>query len=177
MTRWLLLIAGATLAGCGATRDLFARETPIEVREVGRSLYCNTPGETVHVTLLADAQAVADWQAARGIVLAGGESLSQAPHAVVEMGARPTGGYGIAVARGAALRGEVVVLAATFVSPPPGSIRTQALSSPCVLVQLPRGRYTEVEVRDPSGELRARGGRPQPGAPVDEPVPSAVPAS
>lgn len=177
MTRWLLLFVGAALAGCGATRDLFSRDTPIEVREVGRSLYCNTPGEAVQVTLLADAQAVADWQTARGIVLAGGESLAQAPHALIEMGVRPTGGYGIAVARAAALSGEVVVLSATFVSPPPGSLRTQALSSPCVLVQLPRGRFNEVEVRNPSGETRARGGRAQPGAPAVEPPPAAVPAS
>jgi hypothetical protein len=162
------LLLTATLAGC-AMPGMFAQGTPIEVREVGRSLYCNTPSESSQALLLRDPQAVLDWQAGRGITLADGEALTQTAYAVVEMGGRPTGGYGVAVARTATLRDEDVTLSATFVSPAPGSIRTQALSSPCVLVQLPRGRYARVEVVDQSGEVRARSDAP--------PVPAAVPAA
>ena len=160
----------ALLGGCGfKPANLFSSYADIEVREVGRSLYCNTAGEDARVVLLADPQAVLDWQAARGITLAGSETLAQTAYAVVEMGVRPTGGYGLAVARAAVLRDERAILSATFVSPPPGSIRTQALSSPCVLVQLPRGRYSEVEVEDQTGTVRASGGKPEP--PPPEPPP------
>lgn len=172
--RRLALLAGAALAaGCGMGRML-GGGIDIDVREVGRSLYCNTAGDAARVTLLPDPQAVLDWQAARNVVLAPAEALAQVPYALVEMGARPTGGYGVAVARAARLSGETVVLSATFLSPPAGSIRTQALSSPCVLVALPRGRYEEVEVHDETGEVRARGGRAL--APAPEPVPG-VPES
>jgi len=170
--RGLALLAGAALlAGCGfGVPGLFVGQADIEVREIGRSLYCNTGDDQPRVTLLPDPQAVLDWQAARGITLAGGEALSQTSYALVELGARPTGGYGLAVARAAVLRGEVAVLSATFLSPPAGSIRTQALSSPCVLVQLPRGRYTRVDVEDQSGTVRASGGKPEPPAPAPAPA-------
>jgi hypothetical protein len=173
--RWVLACAAALLAGCGLGLPWVSRGVDIEVREVGRSLYCNTAGEEARAVLLDDAQAVLDWQAGRGITLAGAESLAQAPHAVVEMGLRPTGGYGLAVARAAVLREARVSLSATFVSPPPGSIRTQALSSPCVLVQLPRGRYDAVEVLDQTGTVRASGGRPPPPG-ATQPEPAAAPA-
>lgn len=166
-----LLLPIAALAGCAGAADLFSSRAPIQVREVARSLYCNSPAEDTQARLLPDAQAVLDWQAARGISLAGAESLAQATYALVEMGLRPTGGYSLAVASAAELRGERAVLRATFFSPAPGSLRTQALSSPCVLVQLPPGRYAEVEVRDPAGAVRASGGlAPPAAAPSQEPV-------
>jgi hypothetical protein len=136
--------------------------------------------------LLRGPEAVMDWQASRGVVLAGPESLSKATYAVVENGMRPTGGYSLAVSRSALLRGEKVVLQATFFSPAAGSLRTQALSSPCVLVQLPEGRYSVVEVRDPAGNTVADSSRPEPApappaqaqgaAPVAEPVSPEAPA-
>jgi hypothetical protein len=158
----LLVLSCTVLAACGLRPErLFSSYTDIEVREVARSLYCNTPGEDPVVQLLPDAQAVLDWQKARGVALAGSESVVQAPYAIVEMGGKPTGGYGLAVARSAVLRGELLILQATFVSPAQGSLRTQAASSPCVLVQLPRGRYRTVDVQDQAGTVRAHGGLPQ----------------
>ena len=152
------------LAGCA----VLARGTPIEVREAARSPYCNTPTAAVQVALLAGAAAVHDWQAARGITLADADALPPAPYAVVEMGLRSTGGYGLAIAPQAALRDGTVVLQAAFSSPAPGSLRTQALSSPCALVQLPAGSYAAAEVRDASGKVHARSD--------DAPAPAAGPA-
>jgi len=172
-----LLACAALLAGCGfKVPRLFVGQADIEVREIGRSLYCNSGDDQPRVTLLEGPQSVLDWQTTRGITLAGGESLSQTSYALVELGARPTGGYGLAVARAAVLRGEVAILSATFLSPPAGSMRTQALSSPCALVQLPRGRYTRVDVEDQTGTVRASGGKPEPPAPAPEaPFPEAPP--
>jgi hypothetical protein len=153
-----LACAAALLAGCGFKAEkLFSSYTRIDVRDVGRSLYCNSASDEAQARVLPNLQAVLDWQSERGIMLAAPESLTQAPYAVVEMGTRPTGGYGLAVSRSAVLRGELVILSATFVSPAPGSMRTQAVSSPCALVRLPPGRYDRVELQDQTGAVRATG--------------------
>lgn len=163
------VLLALVMAGCAT----LLRGAQIDVREVGRSMYCNTPGEAAQAVLLSGPEAVMDWQATRGVVLAGPESLAKATYAVVENGMRPTGGYSLAVSRSALLRGEKAVLQATFFSPAPGSLRTQALSSPCVLVQLPAGRYATVEVRDPAGNTIADSSRPAPPpAPPTEAAPS-----
>src|SRR5262249_8616930 len=139
-----LLLLVALCAGCSfAPERLFASYNKIEVREVGRSLTCNTDGAEAQAQVLPDLKALRDWQGARNVSLAGDDALAPSAYAVIEMGSRPTGGYGLAVARNAVQRGELVILSATFVTPAPGSLRTQALSSPCVLVQLPPGRYSE----------------------------------
>lgn len=164
------VLLALAVAGCAT----LLRGAQIEVREVGRSLYCGTPGEATRALLLPGPEAVIDWQATRGVVLAGPESLSKATYAVVENGMRPTGGYSLAVSRSALLRGEKVVLQATFFSPAAGSLRTQALSSPCVLVQLPAGRYAAVEVRDPAGNTVADSSRPAPPPAAEPEAPAAV---
>ncbi len=163
-----LLVLAATLAGC-----CFVQERPasIEVREVARGGYCNTPGEASRARLLSGAKAVAHWQALRGASLGADALAPDATFVIVEHGMRSTGGYGLLVSPAATLRGEVVVLRATFSGPPPGAMTTQALSSPCVLVQLPGGRYTGVEVQDAAGTLRATGNFTEaPGQAVPEAV-------
>jgi hypothetical protein len=142
------------LAGCAA----LGSGAPLEVREAGASPYCNTPDEAPRAALLPDVAAVLEWQSARGITLADAGSLAAGPYALVEMGLRSTGGYEVAVSPRATLRGDAVVLQAAFTAPAPGSLRTQALSSPCALVRLPPGTYATVEVRDASGTLLAAGG-------------------
>ncbi len=162
------VVLAAALAGCGLAQE---RPASIEVREVAHGLYCNTPGEAPRARLLAGARGVADWQAARGAMLGAATLAPAATYAIVEHGQRRTGGYGLAVARAATLRGEVVVLQATFSVPPPGSMQTQAFSSPCVLVQLPDGRYAGVEVLDAAGAVRATGSFTEaPGGAVPESV-------
>jgi hypothetical protein len=149
------LACAPVLAACAA----IAPGAPLEVREAARSTYCNTPGDAPAAGLLPDVAAVLELQAARGIVLLAEDAIAPAPHALVEMGMRSTGGYAVAVAPAASVQDGHVVLVATFTQPQPGSLRTQALSSPCVLVQLPPGDYAGVEVRDAGGAVRARGGR------------------
>jgi hypothetical protein len=68
------------------------------------------------------------------------------------------------VSRGGVLRGDLVILQANFIGPPDGALAAQVLTSPCVLVRLPHGRYGLAEVQDPDGHVMARGAAPQPGA-------------
>ncbi|MGQ0586237.1 MAG: protease complex subunit PrcB family protein [Gammaproteobacteria bacterium] len=146
-----LLACVVAVAGCAAR---------IEVRELASSQYCNTPGPAARVHLLRGAAAVAAWYTERGIALAGAEPRADADFAVVEAGMRPTGGYGIEVAEQATQRGERIVLDVTFFGPEPGSLQTQALSSPCALVQLPPGRHIVVEVRTTAGTVVAASAAP-----------------
>lgn len=148
----------ALLVACSfKPAKIFASYTHIEVREVGRSLYCNAPGQEVTARLFSGAAAVLGWMDARSVRLSAKDLLADVPYAVIEMGQRNTGGYGVAVSRAAVLRGELLILSATFVSPDPDRMVTQALTSPCVLVQLPPGRYSTVEVQDQTGTSRATG--------------------
>ena len=170
-----MLMLGFALTGCGLRPEkLFATYAKIDVREIARSQTCNTPGEEPAARILPDLKAVQDWQHARGVTFPGAPTLAPAPYALVETGQRPTGGYGLAVARSAVLRGELVILSATFLSPSAEAPRTQALTSPCVLVQLPPGRYTSIEVQDPAEVVRASGGIGDAAAPPS-PAPTEAP--
>ena len=161
MKRALIPMALA-LPACGLIPEALRTGIDIEVRDVGRSLQCKAPDENAAVQLFANARAVADWQAARGVTLAPAEGLAQASYVLIEMGLKPTGGYGLAVSRAAILKGETLTLNATFVAPGAGAIVTQAQSSPCALVWLPPGRYRAVEVQDQAGAVRATWTRPEP---------------
>ena len=153
----------AMLNGCASAPEINpVADSSFVVREVGRSLYCKTTGIAPQVQLLNDAAAAWAWQEARGLSLSGPESLANTPHAIIEMGAKPTGGFGLAVSRAAELRDERVILSAIFFNPDGSGMVTQALTSPCVLVELPAGRYSEIEVRDVSGAVRATGTAAEP---------------
>lgn len=166
----------ACAAGCAfKPAKIFSSYTNLEVREAGRSLHCRAGSANTAAYLFPDAAGVEAWQTPRGLNLIANdapryadgviENTSRppalahgaAPYAVIELGDRPTGGYGLAVSRTAVLRGELLILSATFVSPGPDSFVTQALTSPCVLVRLPPGRYSTIEVQDQSGAVRATG--------------------
>ncbi|GMA16457.1 protease complex subunit PrcB family protein [Deinococcus metallilatus] len=76
--------------------------------------------------------------------LTGGETVVG-----VFLGQRPTGGYGVQVT-GASAQGGVLTLTVAITAPGPGSITTQALTSPWTIVRVP-GTYRDVRVVDPQG--------------------------
>ncbi len=158
--RRLLLAAGvlATLGGCA---DLARDPDGIEVSEVRRLSNCGTESGAAAVTLLPTANAVRDWQRARGIDLTDGGVLPPGAFAVVEHGARNTGGYSVAVLRQARSAGDVVSLYANFLEPN-SELRAQMLTSPCVLVALPPGDFRIVELLDSVGRRRAISNEPPP---------------
>ncbi|WP_034384311.1 protease complex subunit PrcB family protein [Deinococcus sp. YIM 77859] len=65
------------------------------------------------------------------------------------LGQRATGGYGVRVT-GASAQGGVLTLTVNLTAPGPGSITTQALTSPWTIVRVP-GTYREVRVVDTQG--------------------------
>lgn len=154
MKPWIVLVS-LGLSACAGMPDWFSRENSVEVSEVARSYYCNSQGPDVRVTLMADVAAVEAWQQSHGTSL-GDARLPQGPFALVEMGERNSGGYGLAISRLAGRRGDTLILRGTFIAPAADAITTQAISSPCVLVSLPREGYAAVEVIDQDGRVRGR---------------------
>ncbi len=154
------------LCGCAATQDWsmpdvgkwFSRENAVAVEEVRRAQVCNSPTDQAAVTLFPDLAAAHAWEASRGVALIGDAPLPDGPYALVEMGTRNTGGYGVAVSRTAGRNGDVLILKATFIAPAADRMVTEMISSPCVLVSLPQAHYAEIQLIDQDGRRRARSG-------------------
>jgi hypothetical protein len=71
-------------------------------------------------------------------------------------GQKPTGGYGVQYVS-SQLSGSTLRVTLRLVSPAPGAILTQALTSPFVLLEVP-GRFSRVEFVDANGRLLASAG-------------------
>lgn len=75
---------------------------------------------------------------------------------LVSMGQRTTGGYRL---RLLSPRLEHTPAAATvrvaWLAPPPGARTAQVITSPCLLLAIPRGRYPSITVTDQAGRTRA----------------------
>lgn len=152
--RCAALAATLVLAGCPLQpRAMLVPHSRVEVQEVWRSQQCKAPDATPRAFLFRNLQELIGWLAQRGLSLPTSLYLADGGYALVDMGAFPTAGYGVAVSRDAVLRGDGVArLNATFVRPAPGGAVAQVRTSPCALVALPAGaRYTAVEVADQEG--------------------------
>ncbi|MES2489747.1 MAG: protease complex subunit PrcB family protein [Pseudomonadota bacterium] len=146
------------LSGC--TSDLgwllrFSGDSPIEVRELARSMQCGTQEEQSAVTVFTDANEFRKWQEQRGVKLIDSDAMPAGPYALVEMGRRATAGFGVAISRKAGMRRDLVVLKGTFISPAADAISPQVITSPCVLMGLPSRFYRGVVVFNQAGEIQA----------------------
>ena len=155
---WIAVAAALLLGGC--TSDLgwllrFSGETPVEIHELARSSQCGTQGEKSLVTVFPDATEFRQWQDQRGIKLIEGDAMPAGPYALIEMGQRPTGGYGVAISRKGGVRRDLVVLRGTFIAPDAGTVLPQVVTSPCVLVDLPSGFSRGVVVFNQDGDIQA----------------------
>lgn len=153
MVRTVVLVGMVLLSGCNMPQWA-VREDIVAITEVGRAQYCAAQGGEAELRLFSSAAQVQQWQERTGVSL-GDAALSPSRYAVLEMGLHHTGGYGIAVSQGGTLSGETLKVYATFFSPGPGAMTTQAVTNPCVLMRLPPAGYQGVEVYDQDGELRA----------------------
>ncbi|HYG66627.1 MAG TPA: protease complex subunit PrcB family protein, partial [Anaeromyxobacteraceae bacterium] len=136
-------LAGAE-GGCEGVR-----EVPVSVARAASQ--CPLPGEEPSVVLVTDAEG---WRTAFPPLP--GAVASEAPAdfgrevvVVIGMGRRPTGGYAVELARpAAAVKDGIAAIQVAFRSPPPDAMTTQALTSPCLAVRLPREGVREVRIAD-----------------------------
>jgi len=146
--------AVAAATGQGAAAAPPAREVPVEV--VRGSAQCGG-GAAPWVRWVADETA---WRGAFPTTLLGAPAapapvdFARDGVLLVGMGQRPTGGFGIRLAAPVArVEGGVATVRVAFTSPPPGAMVTQALTSPCLAVRVPRAGLDEVRAVDAAGRL------------------------
>ncbi len=73
---------------------------------------------------------------------------------LVSMGRKRTGGYSLGLADKALLQDGWAVLPVTWNIPAQGMMLTQALTSPCLLMAIPRQHYKGIRVLDQHGRVR-----------------------
>lgn len=68
---------------------------------------------------------------------------------LISMGQKPSGGYAVSLRESTAnVKRGTAQIAIDWVEPIPGVFTTQMLTSPCLLVSLPKGDYQKLEVVD-----------------------------
>ena len=133
----------------------------IPLRILYQDVLCGGNRPTPSVTLVADSDQLKQiFIESKGRML--GQSL-QAPvvdfdaeHVVtIQMGQKPTGGYGIELAEPhATLNDGEALIRLRWIEPAPGAIVTQILTSPCLIISLPKGAYGKIAITDENGSVR-----------------------
>jgi hypothetical protein len=157
----LATLACASSSGAGGDPPRAAARASEDVKVLKVSPQC---GGTAGVTWIGAPDVYAS--AMREL---GRESLTgaaEAPPAVdftkygvvrVSMGTRTTGGYAVALAEPAFTReGSTGLLRVTWSEPPKDSMNAQVMTSPCLVVAVPREGLREVRVVDQGGTERGR---------------------
>jgi len=159
----LLLLVCCGLYACMSTPTADGAEgRRIPLRILAQDvLLCGGNRPTPSMTLVADSD-----QLKRILIETKGRVLGQSPpvpvvdfdaeHVVtIQMGQKPTGGYGIELAEpDATLRGGEALIRLRWIEPAPGSIVAQILTSPCLIVSLPKGAYEKITITDENGSVR-----------------------
>ncbi|WP_185015663.1 protease complex subunit PrcB family protein [Salinisphaera orenii] len=152
MTRMLLCgVALTLLAACSL--NPFQRGDSLRVLEESR--YCGTPSQDSDAVFFGDSARFGDWIAYRSIEEFDADLAADRGVLVVEMGQRPTGGYGIDLDRDkTAIEDDTLTIGMTWSAPRLDAAVSQALVAPCVVLRLPQGDYTDVRVVDQLGDVR-----------------------
>jgi hypothetical protein len=76
---------------------------------------------------------------------------------LVEMGQKPTGGYQLEMNKELLfISNGTAEVNFSWIKPPQGTILPQVITSPWILIMVPRGGYSLITVRDQDGQIRAQ---------------------
>jgi len=158
----LLLLLCCGLYACISTPTADGAEGQrIPLRILAQDVLCGGNRPTPSVTLVADSGRLK-----RILIESRGRMLGQSPpvpvvdfdaeHVVtIQMGQKPTGGYGIELAEpDATLQDGEALIRLRWIEPAPGSIVAQILTSPCFIFSLPKGAYEKITITDENGSVR-----------------------
>ena len=160
----LLLLLCCGLWACIPSPAIHSAEGQrIPVRILYQDALCGGNRPTPSVTLVAGSD-----QLKRIFIESKGRMLGQSPpipavdfdaeHVVtIQMGQKPTGGYGIELADPYARFGtSESFIRLRWIEPAPGAIVTQILTSPCLIIALPKGAYEKIAITDENGNVREK---------------------
>jgi hypothetical protein len=165
MPKWplkLLLLMCCAFCACGRTPGVDSAEGQrVPLRILYQDDLCGGNRPTPSVTRVVDSD-----QLKRILSETKGRMLGQLPstpavdfdtaHVVtIQMGQKPTGGYGIELADPYAHVGAgEALIQLRWIEPVPGTIVIQVLTSPCLIVALPKGDYGRIVITDETGKVR-----------------------
>ena len=160
----LLLLLYCGLCACMHTPAVDGAEgKPIPVRILYQDALCGGNRPTPSVTLVAGSD-----QLKRILSAVKGRMIGPSPpaplvdfdaeHVVdIQMGQKLTGGYGIELVEPhATLNDGEALIRLRWIEPAPGAIVTQILTSPCLIISLPKGAYEEIAITDENGNVREK---------------------
>jgi PrcB C-terminal len=144
--RAALLFAVATLLGCASDAPVPAAgavstgpEGTVEMRVVTSGGYAAAQPESPKAVLVQSAE---EYRQLTGAELQGADLGSESV-IVLLAGSKRTGGYSVEP-NGVTVEGNVLVVDATITSPPPGSMVTQAFTSPFAAIAVSTKRIDTV---------------------------------
>lgn len=143
------LVGGAFLVGCASSGAVANESNAPLTRQVIQSAHCGLTGpglayvqspEKLQKLLELPAQNMAVQQLRQ-------VDLEQEHLLFVTLGEKPTGGYSVSLAS-ASLENtkNTLRLSMAVRSPAPGTMVTQAITSPCVVVAVPAANWSEIRV-------------------------------
>lgn len=156
------LLLGLFLASTARAED----PEPLRGDTLFASQMCNTEGSQAAATLINDQQTLESIYARfQSNTLGASHPVPKMNFArdtllLIEMGQRPTGGYQVAYnyRQPVALKKDHLAVTVNWVEPDANTLTVQMLTSPCVLLRLPKGDYPKVRVFDQDGRQRIPGG-------------------
>lgn len=156
-------LSGVLMACAGVSSDGGAADRTVSVNTLHAGANCGREEAAPAVRYIQEqAELERLFGASRSHLV--GSAPSAAPqvdferHAVVlvEMGQKPTGGYRLELGSEAMTVSDGTArLVVNWHEPEEGMLLTQALTSPCLLVQVPQDDYRAVEVVDQDEQVRA----------------------
>jgi hypothetical protein len=160
----LCAVAIAWLTACAGPAP---SATAVPVEALYRGAHCGAPDTEPVATWLTDAEALARAYATIRRLSASGRAkpppidFTHSAALLVSMGTMPTSGYALSLAdEPARIATDALEITLNWQSPPRGAMVAQMLTSPCLVLRIPREGYREIRVLDHAGAIRARADRP-----------------
>jgi hypothetical protein len=149
----IILLSCVLALGCSALTAGEHAVREVEIAVIGGGGMCGGPGQT------AGAEWISQPDQKSRLPLNGNRDASSYPWdpavdglLLIHMGAQLTGGYGIEPAAPVAtVRKAVATIRVNWIEPEPGSMVTQAITAPCLLLRMPKEGIDQIVVLDQHG--------------------------
>jgi PrcB C-terminal len=158
---WLIL--GLVLCGCHLSGGSRSSDPALEVRLQQSGTTCGGSAASPQATWIADRDHFQEvYRRLKGAVIGGDAAgvptvdFSREALVLIEMGRKTTGGYFLRLkSTKARVLDDTAQVELEWREPSPGDLVTQVLTSPCILIALPKdGSYSRVQILDQNGRVR-----------------------
>lgn len=161
--RVIVGVATALAVACHGEPYSGKQRSALPVKALYKSLQCGRSDSSPSVEVISNAEQMEQIYRKLGQVLGGQPielpaiSYGKEVAMLVEMGQRPTAGYGLVLdGSTATLRGGIAEVHVIWLEPSEGAVVAQLITSPCLLIALPRDSYESVRIVDQDEQVRLR---------------------